>query len=119
MPFASGFVGISNYLNIFIFLNKDDIRKPSHYTCETGRLPWDRTFSRAISDLLIMVILMRSAVCVLRGKEKNTNIGSYIVKLCCTSLFHLYEFFFFFFCSWKRLLTSAEHTRAYSSRFKI
>lgn len=71
MPFASGFVGISNYLNIFIFLNKDDIRKPSHYTCETGRLPWDRTFSRAISDLLIMVILMRSAVCVLRGKEKK------------------------------------------------
>lgn len=84
---------------MFIFLNKDDIRKPSHYTCETGGLPWDCTFSRAISDLLIMVILMRCTVCALRGgggeKKKNTktNIGSYNVKLCCTSLFRLCEIF--------------------------
>lgn len=60
-------MGITKWLNIFIFLNKDDTWKPSHYTCETGGLPWDCTFSRAISDLLIMVFLMRCTVCVLRG----------------------------------------------------
>lgn len=41
---------------------------------------------------------MRCTVCVWRGEEEEekntkTNIGSYNVKLCCTSLFHLCEIF--------------------------